>query len=95
MYYWKDDLEPGETKGEGVGKVWFVAKPDYSIMLMDGYLIGKDIDERDLASFIVQIMVDKSSGILENKKIHAYETFRYKCDASKLALELNSLMSKQ
>ena len=42
LYYWKNDLNPGETSGEGVGNVWFVAKPDYSIMLMDGYLIGKD-----------------------------------------------------
>ncbi len=25
-----------------MGNVWFVAKPDYSIMLMDGLLIGKD-----------------------------------------------------
>ena len=42
LYYWVNDLNPGETKGEAVGNVWFVAKPDYSIMLMDGLLIGKD-----------------------------------------------------
>jgi len=42
LYYWVNDLIPGETKGEAVGNVWFVAKPDYSIMLMDGLLIGKD-----------------------------------------------------
>ena len=42
LYYWVNDLNPGETKGEAVGDVWFVAKPDYSIMLMDGLLIGKD-----------------------------------------------------
>ena len=42
LYYWKNDLNPGETNGEGVGNVWFVAKPDYSIMLMNGLLIGKD-----------------------------------------------------
>ncbi len=42
LYYWVEDLDPGDTKGEGVSNVWFVAKPDYSIMLMDGYLIGKD-----------------------------------------------------
>ena len=32
----------GETKGEGVGSVWFVAKPDYSIMLVNAQLVGKD-----------------------------------------------------
>ena len=42
LYYWVNDENPGETKGEAVGDVWFVAKPDYSIMLMDGLLIGKD-----------------------------------------------------
>ncbi len=42
LYYWINDLNPGETNGEAVGNVWFVAKPDYSIMLMDGLLIGKD-----------------------------------------------------
>lgn len=42
LYYWVNDLNPGEIKGEAVGNVWFVAKPDYSIMLMDGLLIGAD-----------------------------------------------------
>ena len=42
LYYFKNDLDPGETKGEAVGNVWFVAKPDYTIMLMDGLLTGKD-----------------------------------------------------
>lgn len=42
LYYFVNDLNPGETKGEAVGNVWFVAKPDYSIMLIDNLLIGKD-----------------------------------------------------
>lgn len=33
---------PGETKGENVGNVWFVAKPDYTIMLANAQLIGHD-----------------------------------------------------
>lgn len=32
----------GETKGEGVGGVWFVAKPDYSINLVNAQLVGHD-----------------------------------------------------
>src|SRR5205085_7995635 len=36
-------LEPsGQTLGEGVGGVWFVAKPDYSIMLVNAQLVGND-----------------------------------------------------
>ena len=31
-----------QTTGEGVGGVWFVAKPDYTIQLAKGQLIGAD-----------------------------------------------------
>lgn len=33
----------GQTSGEGVGGVWFVAKPDYSIMIAKLQLTGKDL----------------------------------------------------
>ncbi|MEC5146081.1 hypothetical protein [Chitinophaga sp. 212800010-3] len=33
---------PGETKGEAVGNVWFVAKPDYTIQLINAQLVGAD-----------------------------------------------------
>lgn len=33
---------PREVKGEGVGGVWFVAKPDYTIMLTRAQLVGLD-----------------------------------------------------
>jgi predicted lipoprotein with Yx(FWY)xxD motif/plastocyanin len=42
LYYFINDSIPGDTKGEAVGNVWFVAKPDYSIMLIDNILVGKD-----------------------------------------------------
>lgn len=42
LYYYKNDAAAGEVKGENVGKVWFVAKPDYTIMLMNGPLIGNN-----------------------------------------------------
>lgn len=32
----------GETKGEAFNNVWFVAKPDYSIMLVNAQLTGND-----------------------------------------------------
>lgn len=32
----------GETKGEGVGNIWFVAKTDYSIQLVNAQLVGAD-----------------------------------------------------
>jgi predicted lipoprotein with Yx(FWY)xxD motif len=42
LYYFINDTLPGETHGEAVGNVWFAAKPDYSIMLMDNILVGRD-----------------------------------------------------
>jgi len=33
---------PGQTTGENVGGVWFVAKPDYSVMLVNTQLVGHD-----------------------------------------------------
>lgn len=32
----------GQTSGEGVGGVWFVAKPNYTIMLANSQLVGND-----------------------------------------------------
>lgn len=33
---------PGKTTGEGFGGIWFVAKPDYSIMIVKSQLVGHD-----------------------------------------------------
>ncbi|MCB0630818.1 MAG: T9SS type A sorting domain-containing protein [Saprospiraceae bacterium] len=42
LYYFANDANPGDTNGEGVNNVWFVAKPDYGIMLMNDTLVGLD-----------------------------------------------------
>jgi predicted lipoprotein with Yx(FWY)xxD motif len=33
---------PNATTGEGAGDVWYVAKPDYTVMIMNTQLVGKD-----------------------------------------------------
>lgn len=35
LYYYASDTQSGDTNGEGIGEVWFVAKPDYTVMLAD------------------------------------------------------------
>ena len=42
LYYYIGDSTPGDVNGENVGGVWFVAKPNYTIMLIDNQLVGND-----------------------------------------------------
>lgn len=49
LYYYAPSVDgtnraeaAGLTTGDGVGGVWFIAKPDYSIMLVKSQLVGHD-----------------------------------------------------
>lgn len=42
LYYYQLDSVAGDVKGEGIGNVWFVAKPDYSVMYAKTQLVGND-----------------------------------------------------
>lgn len=42
LYYFQNDSKAGDVKGEGIENIWFVAKPDYTVMLANTQLIGKD-----------------------------------------------------
>ena len=42
LYYFANDTNAGDTNGEAVGGVWFIAKPDYSIMYANAQLVGND-----------------------------------------------------
>jgi predicted lipoprotein with Yx(FWY)xxD motif len=42
LYYFDGDLDPGDINGDGVNNVWFVAKPDYQLMLINHQLTGHD-----------------------------------------------------
>jgi predicted lipoprotein with Yx(FWY)xxD motif len=33
LYYYQNDTKPGDTNGEGILKVWFVVKPDTTVMI--------------------------------------------------------------
>ncbi len=35
LYYFSSDANPGDTRGEGVNKVWFIARPDYTVFIAD------------------------------------------------------------
>jgi len=42
LYYYVGDTAPLEVKGDASGGTWFVAKPDYSVMLATAQLVGND-----------------------------------------------------
>lgn len=42
LYYFRNDAQAGDVKGENVGERWFVAKPNYSIMIANRQLVGND-----------------------------------------------------
>ncbi|QHS63807.1 hypothetical protein [Chitinophaga agri] len=42
LYYYAQDAAAGETKGDNVGTIWFVAKPDYTVMVANFQLRGND-----------------------------------------------------
>jgi predicted lipoprotein with Yx(FWY)xxD motif len=44
LYYYANDSAEGDVNGDGVGSVWFVAKPDYSVMMARAQLVGRDRD---------------------------------------------------
>lgn len=44
LYLFSNDGAPGDINGDGAGGTWFVAKPDYSIMIARGQLVGRDAD---------------------------------------------------
>ncbi|WP_245625580.1 hypothetical protein [Flagellimonas eckloniae] len=42
LYLFGNDANAGDANGDGSGGVWFVAKPDYSIMITRAQLVGRD-----------------------------------------------------
>jgi len=42
LYYYSGDYAAGDVNGEGFKGIWFVAKPNYTIMLMNNQLVGGD-----------------------------------------------------
>ncbi|MGS2741023.1 COG4315 family predicted lipoprotein [Sinomicrobium sp. M5D2P17] len=42
LYYFANDSDTGDVNGDGVNEIWYVAKPDYSLMYVHAQLVGHD-----------------------------------------------------
>ena len=42
LYYFFNDAIAGDTNGDNVNSIWFIAKPDYSLMYVKAQLVGED-----------------------------------------------------
>ncbi len=42
LYYYAADSQAGDANGDNVNSVWFIAKPDYSLMYVRAQLVGND-----------------------------------------------------
>jgi predicted lipoprotein with Yx(FWY)xxD motif len=42
LYYFANDNSEGDTNGDEVNNVWYIAKPDYSLMYVVAQLVGQD-----------------------------------------------------
>jgi predicted lipoprotein with Yx(FWY)xxD motif len=42
LYYFMNDSNPGDTKGDALNNLWAVAKADYTIMFANAQLVGLD-----------------------------------------------------
>jgi len=62
LYYYAEDTKAGEVKGENVNKVWFVAKPDYTLMLANNDIqYFTDINGKTLYYFTNDTAPDAST----------------------------------
>lgn len=44
LYTYIGDANSGDVNGDGLQSIWFVAKPDYSVMYVRDQLVGRDAD---------------------------------------------------
>lgn len=77
LYYYKVDAAAGEAKGENVGKIWFAAKADYSIMLMNGPLIGNN-GKQYTSTYVEGVEIVQYFTDATGRTLYSFKTDRFK-----------------
>ena len=71
LYYYAGDTKTTDVNGDGSGGTWFIAKPDYSIMLANNQLTGLD-GKTYLANSTVGTAVTQYLTDANGKTVYAY-----------------------
>jgi uncharacterized surface protein with fasciclin (FAS1) repeats/predicted lipoprotein with Yx(FWY)xxD motif len=81
LYYYVNDTLPGSTMGEGRSGVWFVAKPDYTIMLTNNQLTGLNgvnyKGDYTPGDEVIQYFTDDKGFTLYTRKNDTYNTNKF------------------
>lgn len=81
LYYYASDLNAADVKGDGSGGNWFVAKPDYSVMLASTQLIGNDgksyLENTTVGTGITQYLTDAAGRTLYAYAPDTYNVNKY------------------
>lgn len=91
LYTFAGDSKAGDVNGEASGKTWFVAKPDYTVMLVNKQLVGADganyTSQYVQGTEVTQYMVDAYGHTLYRFKNDKAKTNNYtKADLSNNAI---------
>ena len=81
LYYFAQDSKAGDVKGDPVGKVWYVAKPDYTVMIANGQLKGNDGNLYDslynLGTGLTRYITDDHGHTLYNYKVDSFNINKF------------------
>jgi uncharacterized surface protein with fasciclin (FAS1) repeats len=81
LYYHVNDTEPGNMNGEGLIGRWFVAKPDYSIMIVDNQLTGLNgvnyKGDYTPGDEVIQYFTDEKGVTLYTRKLDNYNLNKF------------------
>ncbi len=86
LYYYAADSDAGDTNGDGVGTIWYVANPDYDLMIADAQLVGHDgenyLDDYTVGEGMTQYFTDAEGNTIYRYVNDTKDTNNYGNDAT-------------
>ncbi|HEY6901188.1 MAG TPA: hypothetical protein VI233_11115, partial [Puia sp.] len=85
LYYYFQDAQPGDVKGDPIDRIWYVAKTDYTVMIANAQLVGSDKNRYDSlynlvtppATSLTRYLVDFNGHTLYNFKNDSFNINKF------------------